>query len=350
MPKKITEIDIKKHENVLQADELSRAIYSCSMTARKIIAFASVRIHEKTIDETPFWYSGRMETYVPCAEFKISELLKALGLSVNGGNYEIIKKATSELRHSSVEIKESDDEFRIWNWFQFIQYSKKKDKIELHFSDEIGWALYHLKDGYSALNLRTIGEFKSFYAFRFYEIAVSWRGMKGRNGNPKGSWFFQMTPQEIRRTFKIADEAYKGRMNNFVAYVLSKPLEELNKVNTDFKVEVSKVMRGRNLVAFRFDCTETPKEAQKLKISKTDDKKVRDEKREINREQEDLAWYKMNYAEEWQEIFEDEMSQPTLFSGLKRQTAEANTYLKLKEKYQFERNKNDTRRNFEKEK
>lgn len=327
----MNEIDIRHHETVIQADELSRAVYNCSMLGRKIIAFATTRIYEKTIDKTPFWSSMKFETYVPAAEFKISELIQALGQTDSGANYESIKKAVNELRHCSVEIKENDDEFRIWNWFQFIQYSKTKDRIELHFANEIGWALYGVKDNYTALNLRTIGEFKSFYAFRFYEIALSWIGMKGRNGNRKGTWFFQMSPEEIRHTFKIPDEAYKGRNDNFIKKVIDIPLKELNELNKDFKIEVSRITRGRNLVAFRFDCTETEKEAKKLVIKKSEGKAIRDEKREINNEQEKLAKLKEKHADRWQEIFEYEMQQPCLFGdeSWKKLTAENKADLAL---------------------
>lgn len=314
----MNEIDIKHHETVIQADELSRSVYNCSMLGRKIIAFATTRIYEKMIDHTPFWSSMSVRSYVPAAEFKISELIQALGAEKDSGrNYENIKKAVNELRHCSVEIKENDDEFRIWNWFQFIQYSKKKDRIELHFSNEIGWTLYDLKDNYTALNLRTIGEFKSFYAFRFYEIALSWIGMKGRNGNKNGTWFFQMTPEEIRHTFKISDEAYCGKygMTNFIKKVLNAPIAELNEVNKEFKIEVSKITRGRTTIAFRFDCTELKEE--KKKIVKTNSKEVRQDKRQINEEHAEIEHFKSKYPEDFVKALAEAKSQQS-FPGFPR--------------------------------
>ena len=113
-------------------------------------------------------------------------------------------------------------------------------------------------------------------------------------------------------------------------YVIQNPVDEINE-KTSLHIELEKEKLSVGNYKWRFICSNKVKEVKKIK--KTDSKKVRDEKREINQEQEDLAWYKKNYAEEWREIFEDEMSQPTLFSGLKRQTAEANAYLKLREKY-----------------
>lgn len=309
----MNEIAIKHHETMLQSDELSRAMYSCSMLARKIIAFGAVRIKETEIDTTPFWSEGRTCVYVPAAEFRISELMKALGMVNSGANYLVIKNTIKEMRTLGIDLIDNDDEYIGYNWFQSIHYNKAKDKIVMQFSQEIGWCLYNLKDGYTALNLRTVGEFRSFYAFRFYEIALSWRGMKGRNGNKKGCWFFQMTVEELRKTFKISDEAYNGRMNNFIAWVIQKPVEELNKVNTDFTVEVLKMKRGREIVAFRFECKETEKETKKIAITRADTKAVRDEKREINEEQEKIARLREAHGERWRAVYEFEKRQPCLF-------------------------------------
>jgi len=312
------ELDIKNHETIIQANELSRALYSCTALGRKIIAFATTKISEKKIEKSLF---GKLNTtYVPSAEFKISELLQALDQDKDSGkNYESIKKAVSSLRKCSLEIKKGDDEFKIWNWFQFIQYSKAKDKIELHFSNEIGWALYDLKENFTALNLKTIGNFKSFYALRFYEIALSWVGMKGRNGNKKGKWFFQMTPEEIRETFKIDEDSYTGKfgMSNFTKKVITIPIDEVNEVNKEFNISVTKILRGRTTVAFRFDCTETPKESKKLAIAKNDEKENKELKREINNEQEKIAELKEKHLDYWQKIYDFEIKQASLFDDEK---------------------------------
>lgn len=334
----MNEIAIKDHDTMLQSDELSRAMYSCSMLARKIIAFGAVRIKETEIDTTPFWSESRTCIYVPAAEFRISELLKALGMVNSGENYLAIKKTVKEMRTLGIDLIDNDDEYLGYNWFQTIHYNKAKDKIVMQFSQEIGWCLYNLKDGYTALNLRTVGEFKSFYAFRFYEIALSWRGMKGRNGNKKGCWFFQMTVEELRKTFKIPDEAYNGRNDNFIRKVITIPIEELNKVNTDFSIEVLKIKRGREIVAFRFECKESEKETKKIAITRADSREIRQEKRDINSEQEAVAKLRKAHADRWQEVFDFEMTQPCLFGGeeIKKSFAENKANMTLLEEFKDE--------------
>lgn len=332
----MNEIDIKHHDVILQANELSRGLYSCSMLGRKIIAFGESRIQEKQIDLTPWWADSFFQyTVIPSAEFKISELMQTLGMTNCGENYLLIKKTLEKLRTAGIEIKNNENEYEAYNWFQSIHYNKQKDKIELTFTDAIGWTLYGLKRDFSPQQLQTIGKINSFYSYRFYEIALSWRGMKGHKGNIKGNWFFQLSPNEIRKMFKIDDNSYKGRMDNFTRNVITKPIEELNEINEEFKIEVSKVVRGRQLVAYRFDCAEAEKEAKKIEISKSDTKQIKDEKRAVNSEQEEMAQLKAKYPQEWQEIFEQEMKNPILFGGeeFKKTTAESYTFQKIKENH-----------------
>ncbi len=316
MEKNLKETDIKHHQSVLQADELSRAMYHCSILGRKIIAFSVSRIQEKKTDTTPF-YPDHADIFVPAAEFKISELLKSLNMNASGENYLRIKDAIKELRTAGIEIYEHDSQvYHAYNWFQSLHYNKAKDKIELIFNDQIGLALYELKDGYTVLNLQIVGELKSFYAFRYYEIALSWIGMKGKKGNAQGSWWFQLDPDTIRQTFKIPADAYKSRMNNFFMWVVRKPIEELNKVNQDFQISITKIMRGRDLAAFRFNCTETQKESNKITIKKTDNEELKTIKNEINTEEEMFAKLKQLHPERWNTLYDEELKKPDKIGGI----------------------------------
>lgn len=304
--------ELQKHSTALQADEISRGLYSCSMLGRKIIAYAVTQIQEKT---KCFLNHPQLQYSVFSSEIKISELLKALKLSSSGNNYELIKKTTREMRTVGIEIIENDNCFHAYNWFSSIHFDKTKDKIEFCFTDEIGKALHEYQNGYTALNLKTIGEFKSFYAFRFYEIALSWIGMKGKNGNPKGKWYFQMGIDEIRNTFKIDPNAYAGRLNNFTAKVINQPIAELNEVCDDFQIEVLRVVRGREVLGFRFECSETKKESKKIAIKKTDSDELKKKKKELNAETELIEKLKKAHPERWEQLLAEEKSQGVLFGG-----------------------------------
>lgn len=304
--------ELQKHSTTLQADEISRGLYSCSMLGRKVIAYAVTKIQERT---KCYLSHPQLQYRVYSSEIKISELLKALKMSSSGNNYELVKKTTRELRTVGIEIIENDDSFRAYNWFSSIHFDKTRDKIEFCFTDEIGLTLLEFQNGYTALNLKTVGEFKSFYAFRFYEIALSWIGMKGKNGNPKGKWYFQMGIDEIRNTFKIDPNAYSGRMDNFKKYVIDNPIKELNEVCDDFKIEVLRVVRGREVLGFRFECSETKKESKKIAIKKTDTDELKKKKKELNAETELIEKLKKAHPERWEQILAEEKSQGVLFGG-----------------------------------
>lgn len=88
----------------------------------------------------------------------------------------------------------------------------------------------------------------SLYAFRYYEIAVSYKGNKGRNGNRKGQWFFEYDVENLRRTLNIAEGKYAGRMNAFISRVVKMPIDELNRLNFDFSVSFEKIVQNRRTV------------------------------------------------------------------------------------------------------
>lgn len=308
------QILLKKPDFVIQSNELSRAIYSCSMLARKVIAYASVKIKEKEVTTTPEWYSGRTYILLPASEFKISELLNFLGLSKSGENYTLIKETVKNMRTLGVELINDADNYEAYNWFEKISYNKNKDRIEFIFTGTIGWTLYHLQDGYSSMDIKTIGAFKSFYAFRFYEIAKSWQGQKGKSGNKKNEWWFKMSVEEIRKTFKISEDAYKGRMNNFYQKVIKIPIDELNEICEEFQIEVSKVMRGRSVVGFHFECKEKNEKSEKLKIAKNDSWEMKAEKRIAAAEN---SFFE-KYQDEIETAIEVEKQQGNLFSGFEK--------------------------------
>lgn len=271
-------------------NDLSRAMYSCSMLARKIIAFGAVRIREA---------NAAPDTSVT---FRIAELLRALGLTRCRRNYELVRETVAKMRTLGVEPADTSRKYLGYNWFQSVFYDEDEGVVSLRFSQEIGRRLLGLADGYTAMHLRTVGEFKSFYAFRLYEIAISWMGNRGQGGNAPGTWFFQMTEDEIRRTFMIPDGTYAGRANNFFANVIRRPLDELNSVNPEFSVEVTRVKRGRTTVAFRFGCHD---KAVAAATPRDDGRREADD--ELGR----LERLKERFPERWGELLEFCRSKPS---------------------------------------
>ena len=332
MARKVTnkELTLNNHKTILQANELSRSIYSCSMIARKLIAFATSKIQDKQVDEINF-FKGEVvgQRIAPCAEFKISDVIKTLNLTLCKENYGLIKKATRELRNANIEIQfGSDDEFKIWNWFESISYSKIKNKIEMEFNKDIAKALLELKKNYCTLNLKTVGEFKSFYAFRYYEIAMSYKGLSGKQGNTPGCWWFKMTPEEIRKVFNISADSYQGRYGkaNMFRKVIEEPIEEVNTICDNLHIDIVKIKDGRDVVEYQFNCSSV--EQAKI-IKKTDSEETKKLARQINAEQDEILHYRKRYPEEFEKAFSECYAQRKF--NMAKQFFEYQAVIKLKE-------------------
>lgn len=203
-----------------------------------------------------------------------------------------------------------------WEWgiFKFWLSPKFRHMLELG-----------QKHGMTIFNIDTIAPMKSFYAIRFFQIAMSYYGFKGKsysekqkavfkaeNIDIKNSWWFAYTYQELRMLFKIADDEY-SRKDNFFKFVIENPIKEINTVQSRIKIKVLPMKRGREILGWVFVCTE---KNEPLKISKSDTKKTKQEKKEINEEreifEEETEFYKKNYPELWTEKYEFVKSQNSL--------------------------------------
>lgn len=241
-------------EIAIQGNEISRSIYACSLPARKIIAMASANVR---IEERDLAFDEK-RTKIPSwvARFSIQDFLSRFGMVDSGENYQLVKDAIRECQNAKITWRQENGGFVSFNWFYISKYNPDTNLVELVFTPDVGNAIYNMRLGYTALNFRLIKNFRSLYAFRYYEIAVSYKGNKGRNGNRKGQWFFEYDVENLRRTLNIAEGKYAGRMNAFISRVVKMPIDELNRLNFDFSVSFEKIVQNRRTVGFRFMCTE----------------------------------------------------------------------------------------------
>ena len=313
----------------LQPNQISQGFYRCSPMTKRILTFAMT--HFPIITWQKAGTTEKETGYQLC--FKQSAFIKSLGMQKTGlKQQELIKKALEELQSSYVGI-ETEDMFSTFAWVTSTQYFPKDKTIYIDFNPTLAKALIEYSKGFTTLQLYDLGKLQSFYAMRYYEIALSWKGKKGKDGNKKNEWWFEYDVSTLRKTFGIEDnEDY--RMTNFFTKVIQKPLEEVNQ-KTELNITVEKIRDGREIVNWIFVCTE---KIEHLKISKTDSRKLRDEKREINNEIEIVSKLKAKYPERWQEVFDFEMSQPCLFGGeeVKKTFAENKADLTLLQEFSNE--------------
>lgn len=280
------------NKDLLQPNQISQGLYKCSPLAKQLLAYviADLKIMK--------WSNNNIETYETI--FKISDFVKALGKSHIGSKQkDLIKSALVELQKSYIAI-ETDKKFETYSWVTHAVFSEEDHKIAIEINHHLGQALVEYKNGFTAIQLQELGRLQSFYAMRFYEIALSWRGKKGIEGNKKGCWYFEYSVQDLRKTFQMKDDEYAGRMTNFITKVIKNPIDEVNE-KTNLNIEVEKKKDGKNVVGFIFHCSE---KAEPIQIKKGTDVILIDEISTENREAEELAYYKSHYPD----LFEQYLS------------------------------------------
>ena len=279
----------KLNSELLQPNQISQGLYKCSPLAKQLLAYviADLKIMK--------WSNLNIETYE--TTFKTSDFVKALGKSRIGAKQkDLIKSALVELQKSYIAI-DTGKKFETFSWVTHAVFSDVDHKINIEINHHLGQALVEYKHGFTTLQLIELGRLQSFYAMRYYEIALSWIGKKGKEGNKKGCWYFEYTVEELRKTFQLGANEYSGRMTNFITKVVKNPLDEVNE-KTNLTVSFEKIKEGKNVVGFRFNCSE---KAASVLITKETDKAQIDEIKEINEEQAELEYFKSRYPEEFAE-------------------------------------------------
>lgn len=277
----------KLNSELLQPNQISQGLYKCSPLAKQLLAYviADLKIMK--------WSNLNIETYE--TTFKTSDFVKALGKSRIGSKQkDLIKSALVELQKSYIAI-DTGKKFETFSWVTHAVFSDVDHKINIEINHHLGQALVEYKHGFTTLQLIELGRLQSFYAMRYYEIALSWIGKKGKDGNKKGCWYFEYTVDELRKTFQLGDNEYSGRMTNFITKVVKNPLDEVNE-KTNLTVSFDKIKDGKNVVGFRFNCSE---KAASLQITNDNSQTEQDEIKVINEEQAELQYFKSHYPEEF---------------------------------------------------
>ena len=247
---KLNSLEEQHRDLVLQPNKVSRAAYKCDSTERKLLYFATAKLENSFLTEGDVV----VRRYTAC--FKIGEMLRALGMNNIASNRKRIREAIKTIAKQTITVLETEKKLVVMNWLQKAVYDEDENKVVLTFTDDVGMYLQDLKEQFSSLDFKTIGAIKSYYAMRYYEIALSYEGFKGQDGNQPHSWFFDLDLERLRIMFEIKDSAYRGRIDNITEKAVKQPIRELNAVNPRFRIDIERLKKGRTLVGYRFICTD----------------------------------------------------------------------------------------------
>jgi hypothetical protein len=236
-------------EYVIQPNVISQAIYNLGPYARKLVAMAMSLISPKEGDYT--------------ASFKVTDFIQAVGLEVRsqgGETKKYIKAAVRECLDSHIEINKPNGDWEGYTWFTKSKLEDFKFEwewgwgtIHMTFNPDLGEVIKAFKKAYAKLSLVGLGKLQSRYAIRFYELALSYAGFAGKDGNRPGEWYFEKTLEELRTLFQIGTEKYKVT-KDFRVYVIDKPIDEINGAGIGLRIEPQYVRRGKRLIGARFNC------------------------------------------------------------------------------------------------
>lgn len=218
-----------------------RASYKCSATTQRMY-FYSI-----------FKYLSSKESQ-NSVSFTFSDFYTDLNLSDGQKTRHLIKESANEILDMKMVLEDNEQKYELINVFQSAKCVFTETTFTFKFTEDMKIFLDELKEiGFSLFEINDLGKLKSFYALRYYLIALSYRGFKGKKGNLKNSWFFDYSVEELRRVFDIQDDEY-SQMGPFKNIVIELPLKELNEKNLGIQIFCTPQKKGRKIVGFHFDC------------------------------------------------------------------------------------------------
>lgn len=241
-------------EYVLQPNAISQSMYSASTNARRLMAMAMALLPENTEDYK--------------VQFLLHDFMDALGIERGEKTRLLIEAAAEECTGNLIKIRQPNGDYLLYTWFQKTYLTKHEamvspkkplislphwDTITMWFNPELGDAIKAFKKAYAKIDLIDLGKLQSRYAIRFHELALSYSGFEGKNGNRCGEWYFEHSLEEIRALFQIDLKKYK-QTKDFRVYVIDKPIEELNNARIGLHITPEYKRKGKWLIGARFNC------------------------------------------------------------------------------------------------
>lgn len=300
MPKKLPALYLN------EGNEIGRAFYTCSLMTKKLIVMGLFKLVPK-FDPEKFLQDLKNEdvNVFSFERYKVSfsklEFFNVMGIKTSGTNYKEIDACIDSATKQIVKI-DNDNCVDFIPWFSKASIDKKTGNISLIFNPFVMQAALDIRQKYANIELSKVGQLQSIYAIRYYEICKSFFNTKGKYDNAPNEWrTFELHLDYLRQLFQLDENLYKGRTDNFMKYVVTKPIEELNSISLDFTTTVEVIKRGRGgkIEGVILHCKEiTPLK----KIKQSDSKKLRVEKAESNNDKVKLELAKK--MPEWKTISE----------------------------------------------
>lgn len=281
-----------------------RASYKCSATTQRMYFYSIFK----------FLTSENNQGVV---SFSFSDFFTDLNLKDGQKTRTLIKESANEILDMKIVLEDNEKQYEVTNVFQTAKCVFTETTFSFKFTDAMKTFLEELKEiGFTLFDINDLGKLKSFYALRYYLIALSFKGFEGKRGNLKNSWYFEYTVEELRKLFDIQDNEYT-QIGPFKNIVIDLPLKELNEKNLGIQIVYTPLKKSRKIVGFRFDCIDSIKIAKvdQSKYAYIEDKTVKEDSNNVDVEDVKMegimtiAKNPIRYAE----LLDEERKNPNIF-------------------------------------
>ena len=280
-----------------------RASYKCSATTQRMYFYSIFK----------YISSDKNQNSV---SFSFSDFFSDLNLKDGQKTRTLIKESANESLDMKIVLEDNEKQYEVTNVFQSAKCVFTETTFSFKFTEDMKIFLDTLKEiGFSLFEINDLGKLKSFYALRYYLVALSFKGFKGKKGNEKNSWFFEYSVEDLRKLFDIQDNEYT-QIGPFRNIVVDLPLKELNERNLGIQIVCTPIKKGRKITGFHFDCIDSTHIA---KVNENNCVYIEDSNKNNNssapEEDSQLMALKIisQNPERYAEILKEEKANPNLF-------------------------------------
>lgn len=297
-PKHLKRQEEYAKDSQLWQNNFTRSMYKCSATAQKIFCCIMAEFQKQ-----------KRNAKENCVNLELSDMIFGLNISDGKKTRTTVNNAIEELRKLGIVLQDDEHAYHVLNIFEEIKYDFDWGTCKFWLTQKTCYFLENLsKMGFTLIQLDKVGKLQSFYAIRYFQIAMSFYGFKGQVKNRPHTWFFSYSLEQLKALFRIEKDEYT-RTSNLVNRVVNEPIAEINEKLPQYHFEVEKVYKGKKLDGFVFWVTE---KNQKLKIAKTDNPDIQEDKRIINAEREEVEKFKTQFPNEFAEAMQTVKAQNKL--------------------------------------
>jgi hypothetical protein len=271
------------------------------------------------------------------AKFSMTEMLNSMDLPNSETLRKTYLRVIKDMSHVVVKL-ENQRHKKYMPLFSLVDIDKDTNEIEVIFNPIFFENVFSSR--YTNGQLKILGQLskgaRTNYAQRLYFYLAMYRNTQGQkqyHNDEPNSWTVEMTEEYFRDLVQMPKDK-NPRRNTFRA-MIKNVVDKINKINFEFSTSVSYTY-GTNKMTFL--CTEN---MNLKKLEKDENTEMRIQKLAINKEQEDIKYFRKKYSEEFEKEYQNQLKNEVLDFGtsnknLRNEIAEFEAYKIIKERYSLQ--------------